>query len=118
MGIAFQNLGTAPDQSVFTSDVGSATKLLTSNTFAGYLQQEIYERSPFIQSGILATDARLNNVTGVIVEMPFAAPLNYEEEFVNSSSSWGNNGKGYYTLQKTQASTQYAPFCTRGAAFF
>ena len=117
MGIALQNLGLAPDQSVFTQDVASATKLLTSDSFAGYLQQEIYERSAFIQSGILAADARLNNVQGVIVEMPFAAPLSYEEEFVNSSSTWGNAGEGRYQLQKTQASTQYAPFVTRGAAF-
>lgn len=117
MGIAFQNLGTAPNASTFTGDVASATRLVTSGEFGIDLQQEIYEQSKMIQSGLLVADARLSNVTGVIVEMPFAAPLNYTEEIVNSSNSWGTNGEGYYTIQKTQASTQYAPIVTRGAAF-
>lgn len=117
MGLAFQNLGTAPNQSVFTKDVASATKLLSGAQFSLDLQQEIYERSPMIQSGLLARDARLTGLQGVIVEMPFAAPLNYTEESVNSSDTWGTNGAGYYTLQKTQASTQYAPYVTRGCAF-
>nr|BAR35289.1 phage capsid protein [uncultured Mediterranean phage uvMED] len=117
MGLAFQNLGTTPNESVFTKDVASATKLVTSGSFSTDLQQEIYERSALIQSGLLAQDARLNNIQGVICEMPFAAPLNYEEEAVNSSDTWGKNGLGYYTLQKTQTSTQYAPMVSRGAAF-
>ena len=117
MGLLFQNLGTNPNESTFTQDVASATKLLSSSQFAGYLQQEIYERSAMIRSGLLATDARLNNIQGVIAEMPFAAPLNYEEESVNSSNTWGREGKGYYSIQKTQASTQYAPIVTRGAGF-
>ena len=117
MGIAFQNLGTSPNASTFTSDVGSATKLLSSGQFATYLQQEIYEQSAMVRSGLLAPDARLSNIQGVIAEMPFAAPLDYEEELVNSSNTWGREEKGYYSLQKTQASTQYAPIVTRGAGF-
>lgn len=117
MGILFQNLGTSPNASTFTSDVGSATKLLSSGQFATYLQQEIYEQSAMVRSGLLAPDARLSNIQGVIAEMPFAAPLDYEEELVNSSNTWGREEKGYYSLQKTQASTQYAPIVTRGAGF-
>lgn len=113
----FNNLGASPNQSTFTKDVASATRLLTSGEFSAYLQQEIYERSAMIQSGLLQQDARLNNVQGVIVEMPFAAPLNYFEESVNSSNSWGEQGAGHYTIQRTKASTQYAPMITRGAAF-
>ena len=114
----FNNLDTgSTNNSTFTRDVASATRLLTSGEFAGYLQQEIYERSAMIQSGLLQQDARLSNITGVIVEMPFAAPLNYIEEQVKSSADWGTNGAGYYSIQKQQGSTQYAPIVTRGAAF-
>ena len=114
----FSNLDTGTkNNSTFTKDVASATKLLSSNAFVGYLQQEIYERSAMIQSGLLQQDARLNGITGVIAEMPFAAPLNYIEEQVNSSGEWGLNDSGYYSIQKQRASTQYAPIVTRGAAF-
>jgi hypothetical protein len=118
MGLMFSNLDTGTNNnSTFTKDVASATKLLTSGAFGIDLQQEIYERSAMIQSGLLQTDARLNGITGVIAEMPFAAPLNYTEEQVNSSGTWGLNTNGYYSIQKQRASTQYAPIVTRGAAF-
>ena len=123
MGVMFSNLNTgANNNSTFTKDVGSATRLVTSGEFAGYLQQEIYERSAMIQSGLLQQDARLSNIQGVIAEMPFAAPLNYTEEVVTSSDTWGGiandgSGPGHYRIQKTQASTQYAPIVTRGAKF-
>ena len=113
------NFGTAPNASTFTSDIGSATRLATSAPFARrYLTEEIYESSLMVQSGLLQTDARLNNITGVIVEMPFFAPLNYTEELVNSSATWGTNGEGFYTTQKTDR--QHAvcnPWSHRGAAF-
>ena len=72
-----------------------------------------------IQSGLLATDARLNNITGVLCELPFFDSLQYQEENVNSSNSWGTvtPGSGRYTTQKHTASTQYGTICTRGAAF-
>ena len=50
----------------FSVDIASATRLATSAEFAAYLQEEIYERSLMVQSGILATDARMNNITGRI----------------------------------------------------
>ena len=117
MGVFQGNFGTAPNQSVFTSDIGSVTRLATSGTFQRYLQEEIFERSAFIRSGILQQSALLSNVTGVRVEVPFFDPLNYTEEIVQSSSTWGTNGAGFYQTQKTTASTQYATICTRGAAF-
>ena len=63
--------GTAPDKASFTSDVGSATRLATSGSFSRYLTEQIVENSAMIQSGLIQTDARLNNVTGVLVELPF-----------------------------------------------
>ena len=70
-----------------------------------------------IQSGLIQTDARLNNVTGVLVELPFFDQLDYTEENVDSSATWGTGNKGAYLTQKHTASTQYGPIVTRGAAF-
>ena len=114
-----KNWGTAPDQSTFTSNVGSATRLATSGTFARYLTEQIVENSAMIQSGLIATDSRLNNVTGVLAELPFFDQLEYQEENVDSSATWGTvtPNSGRYTTQKHTASTQYSPIVTRGAAF-
>ena len=43
--------------------------------------------------------------------------LNYIEERVDSSDTWGLSQNGYYTSQKTKASTQYGTITTRGAMF-
>nr|BAR34289.1 phage capsid protein [uncultured Mediterranean phage uvMED] len=111
------NFGTSPNQSVFTSDIGSATRLATSAEFSRYLTDEIYFRSAFVQSGVMALDARLNGVGGVKAEIPFFKPLNFNEESVNSSATWGTAGVGAYQTQKTSAGTQYGVWTTRGAAF-
>ena len=108
-----------PDNASFTSDIGSATRLATSGSFSRYLTEQIVENSAMIQSGLIQTDARLNNVTGVLVELPFFDQLDYQEENVDSSATWGTvtPGSGRYTTQKHTASTQYGPIVTRGAAF-
>ena len=111
------NPGTAPNANTFTSDIGSATRLVTSAPFSAYLQEEIFERSDMIQSGMIATDARLNNIVGVVAELPFFAPLNYNEEILDSSSTWGDQGIGVLTWQKTSASTQYGVHTNRTAGF-
>ena len=111
------NWGTAPNASVFTSDIGSVTRLATSAAFSTYLTEQIVENSAMIQSGLIQTDARLNNVTGVLVELPFFDQLDYTEENVDSSATWGTSTKGHYLTQKHTASTQYGPIVTRGAAF-
>ena len=112
------NFGTSPDASVFGSaqpaGIASATRLATSAPFAKYLAEDMYERSLMVQSGALATDSRLVNITGTRIEMPFFDIFDPDEEVVNSSATWGDNSKGYYTSQKITADTQYAPYCTRG----
>jgi hypothetical protein len=112
------NWGTTPDASVFGSaqpaGIASPTRLATSAPFARYLYESIYERSLFVQSGVLALDSRLNNITGSRVELPFFDQFEPSEEVVNSSATWGDNSAGYYTSQKITASTQYEPYCTRG----
>ena len=111
------NFGTAPNASVFTSDIGSASRLATSAQFERYLTDEIYFRSAFVQSGVLALDPRLNGVGGIKAEIPFFKPLNFNEESVNSSATWGSAGTGNYTTQKQTAGTQMGVWTTRGAAF-
>ena len=114
-----KNWGATPDSASFTSDVGSATRLATSGSFSRYLTEQIVENSAMIQSGLIATDARLNNITGVLVELPFFDQLSYQEENVDSSATWGTvtPNSGRYTTQNHTASTQYGPIVTRGAAF-
>ena len=112
-----KNWGTTPDAATFTSDIGSATRLATSGAFARYLTEQIVENSAMIQSGLIQTDSRLNNVTGVLVELPFFDQLDYVEENVDSSAKWGTGGAGRYQTQKHTASTQYGTIVTRGAAF-
>ena len=63
------NWGTSPDAATFGSaqpdGIASPTRLLTtSEPFARYLAEDLYERCLFVQSGVLATDSRLTNITG------------------------------------------------------
>ena len=70
---AGSNWGTSPNSSTFTTGttgIGSATRLATSAPFASYLTEQIIENSAMIQSGLIQTDARLNNITGVLAELP------------------------------------------------
>ena len=114
MGLQFANLN--PD-SVFTSDIGSATRLATSAPFSRYLQEAIFERSLWIRSGFLQPVSYLSNTTGARIEVPRFNPLNYTEEQIRSDDTWGTSGAGYLTSQKTSATTEYASITYRGALF-
>ncbi len=111
MGLFPGNLN--PD-STFTSDIGSVTRLATSAPFARYLAEEIFERSAFVRSGILARNAGLSSTTGSRIEAPFFNSLNSTEEQIRSDDTWGTSGGGYFTSQKVTASTQYATITYRG----
>ena len=88
--------------------------LATSALRAVYRTEQMYENSAMIQSGVLATDSRLTNITGTRIEMPFFDIFDPNEEVVESNATWGDNDSGYYTSQRITADTQYAPYCTRG----
>ena len=65
-----------------------------------------------IQSGLIQTDARLNNVTGVLVELPFFDQLDYTEENVDSSATWGTvtpNSGPIYDPTAHRQHTVWAP---------
>ena len=114
-----KNWGTSPDSATFTSDIGSATRLATSAPFSRYMTEQIVEKSLMIQSGLVAVDSRLNNITGVLKEIDFFDQLNFVEENVDSSATWGTitPNSGRYTTQNHTADVQYAPIVTRGGAF-
>ena len=64
------NWGTAPTYPslALAQPDGIASPIANDErSFARYLYEAIYERCLFIQSGVLATDARLNNITDCVV---------------------------------------------------
>ena len=87
------NWGTTPNGSTFTENIGSVTRLATSAPFSRYLTEQIVDNSAMIQSGLIQTDARLNNITGVLAELPFFDQLDYTEENIDSSATWGTAGQ-------------------------
>lgn len=111
MGLFPGNLN--PD-STFTSDIGSLTRLATSAPFGRYLAEEIFERSAFVRSGILARNAGLSSTIGSRIEAPFFNPIDSVEEQIRSDDTWGTSGAGYFTSQKVTAQTQYATITYRG----
>ncbi len=117
MGVFQGNFGNANGAATFTSDIGSSTRLATSAPFAKYLQEAIWQTSAFVQSGILGLDSRMNNTVGSRIELPFFNSLDYTEETIDSSATWGSNGAGYFTTQKTSAGTQYSSITYRGFAY-
>ena len=100
--------------------VGSDTRLLTSGPFLGYLAEEIYERSLFVQSGVVTNLAVLGGIGKIRTEVPFWGPINPYEEVIQSNSSWGNDAAGSptslgaFTSQKVEDATQYASIIHRG----
>ena len=86
--------------------------------FLQYLRQEIYARSQFIQSGVVARDPRLDARSGgVRIQVPYFAPINPTEEVITSSNTWGTSGAGYLTPQKISGDSMIASILHRGMAF-
>ena len=102
---------------VFTNDIKIDELLAAGDVLAQYVIEEQWATNAFVQSGILATDSRLNNTTGVRVLLPFFNELEAEEEQVRSDSSWGKGGGGFFTPQKTAASNQVATITHRGLSY-
>ena len=108
----------AANDSVFTTDLASATRIATSAPFAKYLTEQIWENSVFVASGILGLDSRLNGITGTRVEIPFHSPLaDGTEQSIRSDNTWGAAKEGYLVTRKGKAETQYCPYVYRGDAY-
>ena len=62
-----------------------------------------------IQSGLIQTDARLNNVTGVLVELPsLISWITRKKTLILPFMGHRHPNSGRYTTQKHTASTQYS----------
>ena len=59
----------------------------------------------------------LSTVMQKVGMITFFDSLDYQEENVDSSNSWGTGSQGRYLTQAHTASTQYGTLVTRGAAF-
>ena len=107
-----------PDRdSVFNSNIAIKTIQEAGDVLAQYVIEEQWQTNAFVQSGILATDARMNNTTGVRIQLPFFAELQAREEQVRSDNSMGCSTKGAFTPQRTEARTQIATITNRGLSF-
>jgi len=95
-----------------------AADLITVPNFTEYLKQEVYERSAFIQSGVIKANAALNASSGGVrtVVPGFIPPTPFEER-MQSNATWGDSGKGYLTPRKITANAGVATLIHRGLAF-
>ena len=81
--------------------------LVTRPEFLSYISEEIFERCPFIQSGVMVRNSALDcRAGGVRVRVPFFQPINPTEETIESNNTWGTSGAGYLTPQKITADEQ------------
>ena len=69
-----------------------------------------------IQSGLIQTDARLNNVTGVLAELPFFDQFDYTEENVDSSRHLGHRQQR--CLSDSKAHRQHSVWPIRPSVAF
>ena len=92
--------------------------LVTRPEFLAYISEEIYERCPFIQSGVMVRNSALDcRAGGVRVRVPFFQPIDPTEEKIESNSAWGTSGEGYLTPQKITADEQIMTIMHRGFAY-
>ena len=92
--------------------------LVTRPEFLGYINEEIYERCPFIQSGAVVRNNALDcTAGGVRVQVPFFQPISPTEEVITSEADWGTSGAGYLTPQKIEGSSQIMTIMHRGFAY-
>ena len=92
--------------------------LVTRPEFLSYISEEIFERCPFIQSGVMVRNSALDcRAGGVRVRVPFFQPINPTEEAIESDSGWGTSGAGYLTPQKITADEQIMTIMHRGFSY-
>lgn len=95
-----------------------ASDLVTVPNFTSYLMQEVYERSAFVKSGIIARNAALDASSGgVRTTVPGFIPVSPFEERMESNATWGDSGAGYLTPRKIQANAGIATLIHRGLSF-
>jgi hypothetical protein len=95
-----------------------ASDLITVPNFASYLLQEVYEKSEFVKSGVIARNAALDASSGgVRTTVPGFIPPSAFEEKIESNATWGDSTKGYLTPRKIQANAGVCTLLHRGLSF-
>ena len=108
MAAPYQNYS----EGVFLSD------LVTRPEFLAYVQEEVYNRCQWIQSGVVTRNSALDcRAGGTRVRVPFFQPYPATEEQIRSDSTWGESGQGYLTPKNITADEQIMTILHRGGAF-
>ena len=94
------------------------TDLVTRPEFLQYVQEEVYNRCQWIQSGVVQRNSALDcSAGGTRVRVPFFQPMPETEEVITSAANWGDSGQGYLTPKGITASEQVMTILHRGGAY-
>ena len=97
------------------SDGTFLTDLVTRPEFLQYVQEEVYNRCQWIQSGVVVRNSALDcSAGGTRVQVPFFQPMPATEEIITSASDWGDSGQGYLTPKGITAVEQIMTILHRG----
>ena len=100
------------------SDGTFLTSLVTRPEFLQYVQEEVYNRCQWIQSGVVTRNSALDcSAGGTRVRVPFFQPMVENEEVITSASDWGDSGEGYLTPKGITADEQIMTILHRGGAY-
>ena len=100
------------------SDGTFLTDLVTRPEFLQYVQEEVYNRCQWIQSGVVTRNSALDcRAGGTRVRVPFFQPMVETEEIITSGSDWGDSGEGYLTPKGITASEQIMTIMHRGGSY-
>ena len=100
------------DEGTFLSD------LVTRPEFLAYVQEEVYNRCQWIQSGVVTRNSALDcRAGGTRVRVPFYRPMVENEEQIRSDATWGESKKGYLTPKNITAGEQIMTIIHRGGAY-
>lgn len=92
--------------------------LITRPEFLSYVQEEVYNRCQWIQSGVVTRDTALDcRAGGTRVRVPFFQPMVENEEQIRSDATWGESGEGYLTPKGITADEQIMTILHRGGAY-
>jgi hypothetical protein len=100
------------------SDGTFLTDLVVRPEFLQYVQEEVYNRCQWIQSGVVTRNTALDcSAGGTRVRVPFFQPMVESEEVITSASDWGDSGQGYLTPKGITAAEQVMTILHRGGAY-
>ena len=92
--------------------------LITRPEFLSYVQEEVYNRCQWIQSGVVTRDSALDcRAGGTRVRVPFFQPMAETEEQIRSDNTWGESGAGYLTPKGITGAEQIMTILHRGGAY-